>query len=549
MSVHLSQAIFAPDFDEEKVAERIEEIVSQENELDLAGALDRDANLWHYSETPNLKRWCEVLELLDSTLVALLCKFEMELLVPVCASRINFDSDRYNDKYSPVKAEDKVGFQFSACDFRVRLGERGALKAARRVGPSVDSVGDCVYVITSILKWLVSLLRISVNRNVFSSIHLVLACLRAYDDEVAKLALEILGESVLEPYNHRGLCTYDGSTQLELLDTSYCDSLMDIVAASESPDLIRGSYSEEHVERILRNHSGYNIAVDTDLGSAVHRTPLEWQVDSQLSRHFHGVDLGAADFSLKQAMQGVLPPPPGHEKCGTDYGDDDESSVRALASMGAFVTEHAMVLLWRIRFQRLQALAGSQVRRGNSRGAKETLDRMLEMAFMAHTALIRGHADSAALNSFYLPKRHAVLDCCSVLEGGFKSMGVPLHLKPPSGASDGDLDAGAGPSRAGYWALCSAWAMLLRTEDVTPDADSEDSSPEKQEDVLECFQPVLVELGLGSTEEAPRGRGLPRLLIASCQYLLDRVPTAHSVPTLVAAPSSSSAFEAGEEEE
>ena len=60
---------------------------------------------------------------------------------------------------------------------------------------------------------------------------------------------------------------------------------MDIVAASESPRLIRGLYSDEHVERMLLGNAN---TVDTDLGSAVHRTPLEWQVESRLRQHFQG---------------------------------------------------------------------------------------------------------------------------------------------------------------------------------------------------------------------------------------------------------------------
>ena len=80
-----------------------------------------------------------------------------------------------------------------------------------------------------------------------------------------------------------------------------------------------------------------------------------------------------------------------------------------------------------------------------------------------------------------------------------------------------------------YWAFTRV-GNASETVDVTPDADSKDSSPDKQEDVMECFQPVLVELGLGGREEAPKGRGMSSLLIASCQYLLERCPPHTACP-------------------
>ena len=58
------------------------------------------------------------------------------------------------------------------------------------------------------------------------------------------------------------------------------------------------------------------------------------------------MDLLAADCSLQRALRGVLPP------------QGEGGSVHALGSMGSFVTEHALVLLWRLRFHRLQALLG-----------------------------------------------------------------------------------------------------------------------------------------------------------------------------------------------
>ena len=87
MSIHYSQAVFAEELRGEEVAGRISFIVSQ-GESCLAGASE-GCDRWHHSAMPNLKRWCEVLELVDSTLVALLSKFEAELLVPVYATRVN----------------------------------------------------------------------------------------------------------------------------------------------------------------------------------------------------------------------------------------------------------------------------------------------------------------------------------------------------------------------------------------------------------------------------------------------------------------------------
>ena len=57
-----------------------------------------------------------------------------------------------------------------------------------------------------------------------------------------------------------------------------------------------------------------------------------------------------------------------------------------------------------------------------------------------------------------------------------------------------------------YWALCTAWAMLLKTVDVTP-TQTQDSSPISRRITRECFQPEQWSWDWAA-EEAPKGRGI-----------------------------------------
>jgi hypothetical protein len=132
------------------------------------------------------------------------------LFVPVhCIPKINGSvlEQEYHRKYD-------VEMSANPCDFRAKLSPEAAHRAAARVSPSVvaataaeikqeqqdSSKGTADAVIAGILTWLVSMLRPSVNRQLFASMDLVLGCLRAYDDEVGHTALELCAEMVLEPY-------------------------------------------------------------------------------------------------------------------------------------------------------------------------------------------------------------------------------------------------------------------------------------------------------------------------------------------------------------
>jgi hypothetical protein len=175
------------------------------------------------------------------------------------------------------------------------------------------------------------------------------------------------------------------------------------------------------------------------------------------------------------------------------------------------------MLLWRLRFQRRQAVAALALAAGDGATCHTLLSSVVEQTLMAHTAVIRGHPNEEAINSFYLHKRGVVGDLLHVLN----SASVHLSTTPPSSHSSETGAAVPMPSlAAAQWAACAVWAVLIRTVEVTEDDENDSSlASEHDRDVMECFADMLARLGLGKEESSHSGSGLPSLLQRSMRYL------------------------------
>ena len=357
--------------------EKLVLLCDEGDEMKLADLLLEDAEVWRHDEYPDLESWITLLRKLDGLLLALLSKFEDEILIPVHAreKQVHYENNVSAGKVSEMHAS----------DFRGKVGEVRAEAAARLVSPHVATAGQAVRVIYSILHWFRALLEKSLNRYQFQSVDLVLACLRCFDDNVGASALEVCAQLCLEPFAHRDVLVYDVDSVFMHSPSANIAPLMDVVAASETRavhECVTHHTRHEGCKRSSNSEDDHKIGgavcMDIDVsGAADHRLDLEPEARLRLEREVcTSATMAAIGEPDRQAWETHVQelclriiPPSNKNRFGGNLG----KASAAIDSVG----EYSLILLWRMRFLRMAAEWRRLSRRTRS-GPAEAIVRLVQ---------------------------------------------------------------------------------------------------------------------------------------------------------------------------
>ena len=369
---------------------------------------------------PNFNIWISVFNKLDDLLLGVISKYKCELFLPFVWSEV----------YTTISAE--------------------AIEASARSCPW-DVSSDALAALKTIIRWTCQFTKQAFNKGVYHSLEHMLVCLRAFDDELASSALEVLNNIVLLPPNHRKLLMYDGydafvkpplSTKrfyqsfYDLAIATSTDSLLssarvaEIIAAAASPvDVTLPSssvdghdkpYAERKMPCPLLNYLKADeieccAKPDVHIPVLSHRPSTSVRGRAALQHALEATQLGhLSTDGLRTAVVSALSTARTHcivmprrisEECVN--GDACEEQ-REIDPSGSDIEEDAFALLWRLRLQRMQLHA---LNSGNSAALWD----VRALVYQIHHLLVCGHHEIGPLALFYKSHVSSLLEPCSAI--------------------------------------------------------------------------------------------------------------------------------------
>ncbi len=439
--------------------------------MDKSGMILEDIRSFREDEYLNFFLWIDVFNELDSCMFKIIMRHRDVLFLPFNESVV----------YNTVPE--------SACI------------AARNDCPYVKST-DARKSLVRLLHWTRGFVKQSYHRDFYYSLDHLLVCLHAFDDELALVALEVLTELTMIPYNHRKLQLYDFEdlfVKPPFCKEEFYDCFHDVVRAVSSNLLTSDEIASHQKGEFcgeIRSVSEYDLEV-------THRPERSRMISSKAGGIGKlGNFIGSPSEPQKvQALEAFLR----NEESIASRNEDHREQLRRIDGLfrNHCTNEDSLWLLWSLRMQRLQHSALKNLH-------FDQLWRVRTAVYQAHHLLLSGHDDKDEVASYYKGKTDVFIEACSMIKLSDD------YFENPENA---DMLQPA-------FLKCLRWAMVLlgqvtkmRFNENEDSDDDEGSASEKQPSMrlLAPFDSVLIPLGVGTRQMMGL---IPSVLRHSITYLL-----------------------------